>query len=241
METLNMFLAEVKRFSQNNWWVYIIYILLLIYIKIFTDSEHIRAVLLTTSLHFIADIFIMMMFSAYSRKEYSEGAYFQIISMLIFLSTKIYTGIFNKEWHYLTADLIYALAAIKNYRLDVKRINITQINLTTMSILSVFIIFIVFIIPLKESGGPVLFSYAWQWVQIAGIFLFAIALSTTGNERLRYLLSVVALLAMISGSGWHIAESIVTNRINGISGLDLSYFLLPLTVLIFYIKRWSLF
>ena len=236
MKTINNFLKEVKTFSINNWWVYIIYILLLIVI-IYTKSGNLKVIILTTFLHFVADIFIMMMFSAYARKEYSEGSWFQFTSMLIFLSIKIFTGIVGGGWQYLTADLIYILAAIKNWRLDVKKFDIKIINGITMSLLS-FVIILGVLTPLKIQGY-ILTSTA-QWIQTIGIFTFAIALSTTNNERLRYLLSIIALTAMVVGSAWETANSITGTTGSKLSGLSLSYTLLPLTVLIFYIKKWRL-
>lgn len=236
MELIKKILSEVKSFSRTNWWIYIIYLISL-YAIISTHSGNIQAVILVTILHFIADIFIMMMFSAYARKAFSEGAYFQITSMLIFLSIKIYTGLSGGGWQYVSADLIYALAAIKNYRLDVKKIDIVQVNLISMSILSLVIILAALL--LRNLGYIVIFTSIAQWVQTTGIFLFAIALSTTGNERLRYLLSIIALTAMVAGSAWETTNSIMHYKDQTITGLELSYSLLPLTVLVFYIKRWS--
>ena len=127
MNIAEKFAREVKDFSKANWWIYIVYVVLLIAITIM-DRDTFLSVFLITSLHFVADIFIMMMFSAYAREEYSQGAYFQIMSMLLFMSLKVYTGILDREWHYLSADVIYALAAIKNYGLDVKNVDIKFIN-----------------------------------------------------------------------------------------------------------------
>ena len=67
-----------------------------------------------------------------------------------------------------------------------------------------------------------------------GIFLFAIALSTTNNEKLRYHLSITALAIMVAGSGWTVYNSLSKGYVNG---LDISYMLLPLTVLVFYLKK----
>ena len=228
MSITQSFATEVRGFSKANWWVYVVYVVLLVAITL-TDSDNFLSVFLITSLHFVADIFIMMMFSAYARGEHSQGAYFQITSMLLFMSLKIYTGFVDDGWHYLSADVIYVLAAIKNYWLDVENVDIKLVNYKTMSLLSLFIIVTV-LVPLEVIQSEA------QWIQTAGIFLFAVALSTTGNEQLRYLLSIVGLVAMVGGSAW---ETAITFMGGEVVGLALSYFLLPFTVLVFYIKRWS--
>ena len=73
----------------------------------YTDGDNLWAVVFVTFIHFTADIFIMMMFSAYARGEYRKGTLFQITSTFIFLTLKIYIGIIDGEWVYLSADLIF--------------------------------------------------------------------------------------------------------------------------------------
>lgn len=200
----------------------------------FADRNDFLFVTLISFLHFIADIFIMMMFTAYNNINYREGAYFQITSMLLFLSLKIVTGFTGGGWHYLAADPIYILAAVKNYQIDVKKRDIPYINRVTMSWLSFIILAILFC--LRTFANANIFTSPAQWVQVLGIFMFAIALSTTGHERQRYSLSIIALSAMVVGSGWETCVALQERRL---TGLALSYFLLPLTVLVFYSRHWS--
>ncbi|HEY4291353.1 MAG TPA: hypothetical protein VGN00_29835 [Puia sp.] len=227
------FLAELSNFSKANWWVYIAYVLLLGAV-FFSGAPHLASVALIPSLHFVADIFIMMMLTAYLRGDYREGAYYQIVSMLIFLSVKVYTGLIHGGWHYLAADPIYILAAIKNYRRDVSRKDLKLVNSQTMTALSVVLITTIVILALDPGLGIVLTPA--RYVQMGGIFLFAIALTITDHERQRYELSMVALTAMVVGSGWELLDSLESRLV---AGLALSYFLLPLTVLLFYSKKWS--
>ena len=227
------FFAEVSHFSKANWWVYIAYVLLLAAV-FFSGAPNMTSVAVIPSLHFVADIFIMMMLSAYLRGDYREGAYYQIVSMLIFLSVKIYTGLVHGGWHYLAADPIYILAAIKNYRRDVSKKDLKFVNNRTMTALSVILITTIVILARNPQLGIVLTPA--RYVQMGGIFLFAIALTTTEHERQRYELSMVALTAMVVGSGWELLDSLESRLV---AGLALSYFLLPLTVLVFYSKKWS--
>lgn len=104
-----------------------------------------------------------------------------------------------------------------------------------MSALSIIIVFGVLVPSKTLFQLNILTSFA-QWIQTTGIFLFAIALATTHNEKLRYKLSLVGLSAMVGGSAW---ETINAFQNGSLVGLAFSYFLLPLTVLVFYISKWK--
>jgi hypothetical protein len=232
MEVVRNFIREVNKFSRLNWWVYIIYFMLLGAILLI-EKDKLSPVFFITSLHFVADIFIMMMFTAYARGENRQGTYYQVMSMLLFMSLKIYTGLIDHSWHYLAADPVYIFAAIKNYSIDIKKSDLKFINYKTMAILSVVIFSI--LIYTKFLLHANLLKTPAQWIQTIGIFLFAIALSVTGKERLRSELAIIALIAMVGGSAWETTNSLISGKI---VGLALSYFLLPLTVLVFYAKDW---
>ncbi len=227
------FIREVKNFSRSNWWVYIIYCLLLVAI-LFIEKDKLPSVFFITTLHFVADMFIMMMFSAYAHGKNRQGTYYQVISMLVFMSLKIYTGLRDHSWHYLAADPVYILAAIKNYRVDVKKSDLAFVNYKSMAAFSI-IIFGVLLYFKFRSNVSILNSTS-QWIQTIGIFSFAIALSVTGNERLRSRIAMAALVAMVGGSAWETANTFISGHV---IGLALSYFLLPLTVLVFYLKSWT--
>ena len=79
MNAFQLFNQEVKKFSKTNWWVYIIYLILLA-ITIVISTDDIVLVIGITTFHFIADIFMMMMFYSYSVNDYKNGTYFQIFS-----------------------------------------------------------------------------------------------------------------------------------------------------------------
>ena len=231
---LKRFLVEVLHFSRTNWWVYIIYGALLAIVFI-TNRDRLISVTAISFLHFVADIFIMMMLSAYSRGSYPQGSIFQAISMSLFLCLKLYTGFVGGGWHYLAADPIYFLAAFKNYKIDVRKQHVDYINRNSMTVLSIIILLC--LIYSREYWGASIFLTPAQWIQTFGIFAFAIGLATT-NERQRYVISVLALSSMVCGSAWETYDAIINNRL---TGLALSYALLPLTVLVFYVRHWEAF
>jgi hypothetical protein len=233
MNIMQMFASELKAFSLKNWWLYLIYILMLcvIYIR---QSDSLLTVTLISTGHFIADIFIMMMFTAYGVQKYKLGSLFQVVSMLLFLVLKLITAATKNEWHYLSADIIYALSAYKNFQLDVKQKKILFINPKTLFLLSLSLVFVVWL-PLKYFSVIKIFTDFSQVIQTSGIFLFGIALSYTGSESKRYFFSLFSLSIMVIGS------AIATyHKLSGgemLTGLEFSYAILPLTVFLFYLKQ----
>src|SRR5687768_18068179 len=116
----------------------------------------------------------MMMVTSYADQDYKEGTYFQVAAFLLFLSLKVYTGFTDGNWHYLLADPVYALAAIKNYKKDVQKKDLKFINGTSMSVLSLLIICVI-LIPFRMKFEVELIRSMAEWIQTGGIFLFAIA------------------------------------------------------------------
>jgi hypothetical protein len=226
------FLAEVSQFSKTNWWVYVIYTFLLC-VVFFSRMNGLLVIVLISVLYFVADIFIMMMSDAYNRKAYQQGSYFQFIALFIFFSLKLYTGFRHEGWHYLASDPIYFLAAIKNYISAVKMHTMKYVNTVSMALLSIILLLLLLFLRDKYPEEMILI-YPAQWVQTFGFFLFAIGLSTS-NELLRYKISIVALSAMVCGSAWGVCADILAAHL---TGLDLSYVLMPLTVLVFYLRQW---
>lgn len=233
MKLINHFITEVRRFSRQNWWVYIMYLLILCLIY-YRQKHELVPVNLVVGIHFIGDIFIMMMLNAYVQKKYALGTYFQVVSMLLFLAIKVFTGLKGGGWHYLLADPLYILAALKNYYKDVKQKEIRIINLYSTTIVSIAIMSAFFLF--TSTASQSLANSLSKCIQTTGIFMFAIALSVTGNERTRYRLSVVAQTIMVLGSAY---ETLNTWNEGKVVGLAISYMLLPLTVLIFYLRNWK--
>jgi hypothetical protein len=228
--TLDLFSRQLGVFSKTNGWVFLIFFIALAVI-FGTNRGDSLTITVIFSLHFMADILIMMMVAEYAAGNFVAGTWYQVLSTCIFCAIKLHAGWVHHNWHYFAADSVYLLAAMKNYSKDVRGKDLPWINTATASLLSLFIIGAVFI----PYG---LIREVPQWVQMFGIFLFAIALSTTGRERMRYLISMVAMLCMVLGSAWELTRTFIGGNV---VGLALSYFLLPLTVLIFYTKLWPVY
>lgn len=201
---MKMFIDEVSNFSKKNWFVYIIFVILLIIAR-YTDSDNLGRVILVILIHFVADIFIMIMFSAYARREYQTATFFQIISTLLFLTLKIYTGLIDGEWVYLVADIVFILAAIKSYQFNVKQRLIKWINNQTMTVLSLILLVLIFCVE-RNTETTIISGFQNSMLTI-GLFPFAISLSILQNEKLRIKLSTIALICIIIGASGKILSS----------------------------------
>jgi len=224
---LTLFCEHVALFSKTNWWIFVVFAFGVLAVAM-NSSGDILEISSIFSLHFVADIFVMMMVSEYAVRNFRSGTLYQVTAVTLFLALKVQTGWVHGGWHYLSADVIYVLAAVKNYWKDVRSVDITWINTKTTSIISAIIFFGVYI-PNQLIEAPS------QYIQTIGIFVFAIALASSQNEKLRYILSIIGLASMVGGSAW---ESVRTFGQGELVGLAFSYFLLPATVLIFYLKLW---
>lgn len=235
MNVFKLFIQEVKNFSKKNWWIYIIYSFLLLATAL-VSTDDLSLVIVITTLHFIADIFMMMMFQAYSMNKHKNGAYFQIVSLIIFLSIKIYTGLTSGHWVYIIADPIFILAALKNYQVDVKKSDIRVINFASMTILSGLIFSASLIAKYYFELNQFRKMNLIEWNLLLGLFLFAIGLATTGNEQRRYILAVLGLSLIVFSSFLKTFVSLYSSEVHG---LEISYAILPLTVLFYNLKLWK--
>ncbi len=213
--TTTLFYEEIKKFSYTYWWVYIIFFsaLFLIY---FSNIGNILEIIAMFSIHLLWDIFTMMMLVAYADKKLK----------LVW----IYTGLMEGVWIYLIATSIFGLASIKQflyyvYRLDIKIINIYSIIF--VNILSIFIyIYLNFYINI------------FIWIQIFGFSFFSTSLVMwiKDNQKLKYMLWLIWVFLITLGSALVFIESWKTWKI---IGADISFTLLPLTILLVQIDLWK--
>ena len=228
---MKMFIEELSKFSKKNWYIYIILAILLI-ITSYTDSDNFWVVVLVTVIHFIADIFMMMMFSAYAQKEYKKGTLFQITSTSLFLALKIYTGFIDGQWVYLIADPVFILAAIKSYQFDVKEKLVKWINIRTMSILSLILLLLMFWI--EHQSEITIISEIKNSILTIGLFLLAISFSIVQNEKLKFRISTVAFIFIVLGAFGKMLYSFTNGDVHG---LEISSTVLPLAILVHNLKQ----
>lgn len=213
-----MFLEELKKFSKENWWIYIIFIICL-FIIYKTGSWNLLEVSLVFIFHFIWDIFVMMMWDYYSKKEDEKAIKAQIWSFTIFWLIWIYAWITSWKWSYLVPQILFFWPIIKWFNPKIKWLN--HIFMWWVWIIVLIIYYYLWLI----NNISVL-------IQIIGFIIFPIAL-IINNNRIRYFLSLLWIFLIFLGSAFMLYSWFIEWKV---IWTDLSYTLLPLTVFIYYLK-----
>jgi len=119
---MNLLFKELKIFSKQNWWIYIIFIICL-FVIYKTDSWNLIEVSLVFLFHFIWDICIMMMWDFHSKWKEKKALYAQIWSFTIFSLIWIYAWISAWKWSYLVPQLLFIWPIIKWFNINLKWLN----------------------------------------------------------------------------------------------------------------------
>ena len=215
---MKLLLKEIKIFSKQNWWIYIIFIICL-FIIYKTDSWNLLEVSLVFLFHFIWDICVMMMWDYNSKWKEKQALYAQIWSFIIFWLIWIYAWISAWKWSYLVPQLVFIWPIIKWFNINLKWLNYK------------FMIWV---------WALVLILYCYLWlisdiatlIQILWFIIFPIALILT-NSKYKYFWSIFWIFLMFIGS-WIMLYTGFIER--NVIWTDLSYTLLPFTVFVYYLK-----
>lgn len=221
---MKLLFQELKKFSKNNWWVYIIFLLCLLLIW-YTEKGSIIEVTLVFFAHFLWDLFMMMMWDYYAKKHFKNWAISQALWNVIFWSIWIYAIFKSSEWQYFLSTIAFLMWAAKTYFLQVKSKDIKFLNVYSVLLVN-FIIFLIYIY----------FNLFWElysYIQFLWFTLWATWLIIQGSKK-RYIYYVLWTSLIALGSFiWVYYNYLDWN----ILGTSISYFLLPLTVVIFYLKN----
>lgn len=167
---------------------------------------------------------MMMMWDYYAQNDKKKWGIYQILSMATFTIISIYAFIFNGKLNYLISQIVFWMSSLKAY-FDIKKSNQKIFNYKTIFWLGILIIW-----------GYMYFDIIhgfWAYLQIIWFILFAAFLSIN-DEKIKYFWSLVAIFFIFVSSGIETYNSFL---IADIKGIDISFFLLPLTVFIFYFKN----
>lgn len=231
-----MFLKELKNFSRENWWVYVLFILLIIFV-IFMDIWNPLEITLIFLANFIANIWIMVMQSNYTANNNKLGSIYHISATLIFLCIGLYWLFALGQSQYLIWQIAYSLAAIKAFSFYNYKKQLSIINEKTFIILNISL-FLFFTYHLKIfSIDSVLINLPFI-TQALGFSLITTWLVSI-NDSLRYWLNVVWIFLLSSGSFWLTLNSIFwiyPSKDPYLDAIAVWYFILTLTVFIYYIK-----
>lgn len=221
---MNLLFKEVKKFSCDNWWIYIIFILS-IFIIWYTNTWNLIEIVFIFFLHFLWDIFIMMSWDYYSKKDYDKGRIAHIFNFLTFLIIWFYSIFRFWEWQYILANILFAFPALKSYLLFKNNEKIKYLNIYIYLLLSFIILFLYIYFNLINS--------IYSFIQVIWFIIFAMALSLN-RESIRYFLSITWTFLISLGSFIGLYFNFIAWNI---LWTTLSFALLSLTVFVFYLKN----
>ncbi len=221
---MNLLLKEIKKFFKQNWWVFIIFSICL-FIIWYTNKWNIYEVLIIFLLHFSWDLLIMMMWDYYSIKKYKKGSIAQFWSSFIFTIISLYAWFFSGKWYYLLPQISFWLSAIKSYFKEVRKKDLLFINWWLLIIINLIIIIIDYYLGFIGT--------IYYFIQILWFAFFSTALSLK-NQKIKYFLSLIWIFMV---PFWAMISVFNSYNIWEIKWIDISYMLLPLTVLVVYLKN----
>ena len=221
---MNIFLKEIKDFSKKNWWIYIVFFISLTIIYK-TESWNIIEILIVFLFHIFWDIFMMMMWDYYSKKELNKWTLSQIWGFFTFTSIWLYAWLNNWKWNYILPQAIFIWPALKWYFKIIKWKNYKFFDYK-------IVLFAWFIIAYIYYKLWILYNI-WIFVQVFGFIVFPLGLILE-NEYKKYFLSLIWIWLITMWSWIILYKSFL---LKNITWTDISYTLLPLTVFVFYIKN----
>jgi len=231
-----MFITELKNFSRENWWVYLLFIILII-VVFYTGLWNPSEIIIVFLANFIANIWIMVMQSNYSKNNNKVGSIYHIAATSIFLAISLYWFIVHNQSQYIIWQIAYSLAAIKAFYFYNFKKNLRIISEKIFIFLNIWL----FAFFIYKLGINSIVSAIDNLPFITQAIWFS--LITTGlvslKDNLRYWLNVIGILLLSSGSLWLTVNSylwVYPYNIASIDAIAIGYFILTLTVFVYYIK-----
>ncbi len=216
--------SELKNFLKLEWWVFIIFFICLVFIFA-TKTWNIWEILIVFLFHCVWDIFIMTMWKCYSNWDLRKWGIFQLLWNLTIWFIWFYSWIFNWKWNYVVAQVWFYYSALRNYLLNVKwkRLDFLdwKLFLILMFLVSFFYYYFWFI------------TSFWVFIQFLWFVIFPLWL-ILDNDKNKFFVSIFWIFIMTLGSVIILYESYLKGNIIWV---DISFTLLPLTVLVSYIKN----
>lgn len=218
----DIFIKELKNFSKDNWWVYIILIICL-WIVYKTGKWDITEIIILFIANFLWNLFIMIMQDFYTAEKNKKGAINQLVSVSIFTTLAIY-GLFSKgQFQYIIWQFMYILAAAKVFSFYIFEKDLRILNENTFLVIN-FLLFLVFVNFIPHDNFHILQAL---WFSLITSWLVSI------KDKVRYWLNLFGIFALTAGSLWGVIISYLTLELDWIA---LWFFLLTGTVFVFYIK-----
>jgi hypothetical protein len=219
---MSQFIQELKKFSKNNWWVFILFIIALSTVYI-TGKWNLTEIMVLFIVNFFWHLFGMIMQWNYTNRKNKVGAIYHISATIVFSSISLYGMIFLHQFQYILWQVPYIWAAIKAFTFYNFWKNIRILNEKVFVILNIFLlaIFIKF------------FNFeVFHIIQAIAFCLITIGLVSI-NDSLRYWLNAIWLFLLLSWSILWVWNSFIAGDTDWIA---LWFFILTLTVFSYYMK-----
>ncbi len=220
---MNLLLKEFKKFSRENWWVYLLFFWAL-WIVAYTWNWNLIEIILLFIANFFANICIMAMQDSFSEKNPKIGTLYQVLGTWIFLILGIYGLIYLGQSQYILWQIAYTLSAIKIYFYFNKNIDLKFINAKILSLLNI-IFFIIFYIYFLNWDIGLIIQAIWFWFSSTWFVVL--------DDKKRYFTILIWTWLIIIGSLFITINSFKDWDLDWIA---LWYFILSLTVGIYYLK-----
>ncbi len=235
MKNKNIFIKEFLNFSKENWWIYLFFTISS-FIVFFTWRWNIIEIMILFLINLVANIFIMSAISSYNKKINKIWSIYQFFWSLIFIVLAIYWFIYKWQSQYIIWQISYIISAIKvmifyNFWKNIKILNAIFVWILNMIFLFIFIYFS------KETLSIFWFEFKFNlWLDslITAIwFSFSSTWLMSVKDNLRFCFIYIWNLGIIFWTIIWIYYSFYKWNLNWI---DLGYFLLALTSLIYFSK-----
>jgi hypothetical protein len=219
MET---FIKEIKIFSKNNWWIFILLIFAL-WIVAITGKWNLTEIIILFLANFLWNLFIMVMQTNYTNKNNKVWALYHISSTWAFTCISLYGIIFLGQSQYILWQLAYLIASIKAFSYYNFWKNITIFNEKTLVLVNTILLLIF----LKFFNFQTFSLLQALWFSLITTGLVSI------KDETRYWFNIIWIFLLVSGS---LLWVIVSFQSWNTDWIALWYFLLTLTVFVYYIK-----
>lgn len=219
---MNLLLNELKIFSRENFWVYIILLIALTIVYI-TWKWNIIEIILLFFTNFLWNIFIMVMQKNYSAWNNKIWSIYQITSNVIFTLVSMYWFIYLDQAQYIVWQLAYILASVKNlvyFNFNKELKILSEYSFIPLNI----ILFSLFI---KYFGIEIFSILQAIWFCLITTWLVSII------DKNRYWLNVVWIWFLTL---WSLLWVIYSFNWWNLDWIALWYFTLTGTVFIYYLK-----
>lgn len=221
---IRFILSYIQSFSRANLWIYLVFLLWIAVIE-FSDKGNIFAISIIFISHCAADIAMMMMGDLDGRGKHRDARIAQGVSFLIFTAIGIAAIITNGEWQYMLPQILYGMSAVYAYQRDRSKIDITSLRWLVFTCATLLIIVCMWYYRTFDSIA--------SFLQAVGFLMMPVVLLFE-NTKERIFGLITTLGFIIIGSFLACIQSWI---LGDISGYQISYFLLPLTVFVFFLRN----